>query len=160
MFTGVPRGDGTQFGLFSMGITTSNNWRQNGKLVIDENKLEEAINGNIELITELFTNAEKGLMPQLQTVIDSAISPRGQRWEQGLLVQRAGISGGASERNNAIYDQIKRINDTVSRLELRYQRQQDRFWKIFSSLEQQMGVLNSQGDHMAGLMSSMMGRQQ
>jgi flagellar capping protein FliD len=157
MFTGVPRGDGTMFGLFSAGITTSNNWRQNGKLVIDEARLQNVIDNDIEMLTELFTNAEKGLMPQLQTVIDSAISPRGHRWEQGLLVQRAGLSNTSSERNNAIYDQIKRINQTINNLELRYSRQQDRFWKIFSSLEQQMGVLNSQGDHMAGLIGSMMG---
>jgi flagellar capping protein FliD len=156
MFTGMDRGDGTMFGLFSMGITTHSNWRQNGKLVIDENRLRQAIENDIETITEFFTRAETGLMPRLQGVIDSAVSPRGHRWEQGLLVQRAGLANTGSERNNAIYDQIKRINDTIGRLELRYQRQQDRFWKIFSALEQQMGVLHSQGDSISHLIGSMM----
>jgi flagellar capping protein FliD len=157
MFSGIDRGDGTMFGLFSMGITTSTNWRDNGKLVIDEQKLTEAIENNIELITELFTSTAEnpktkgpsGIMPQLHNVINSATRTTGERWERGLLVQRAGMANQTSATSNAIYDQIKRLNSVIANLELRYQRQQDRYWKIFSALETQMGQLNSQSDFVA-----------
>jgi flagellar capping protein FliD len=149
LFSGIDRGDGTMFGLFSMGISTSDNWRQNGKLVINEDRLMAAIENNIEMITELFTDPEKGLMPKMQEIIDSAIKTTGARHEKGLLVQRAGMKSGTSVTDNAIYDQIKRLNDVIANLELRYQRQQDRYWRIFSGLEQQMGMLNSQADYIS-----------
>jgi len=148
-YSGVSRGDGTMFGLFSMGITTSDNWKQNGKLVIDEKKLERAIENDLDMITELFTNAEKGIMPQLQSVIDSAVKTTGARHEKGLLIQKAGMKSGSSVNDNAIFDQIKRLNDLIGNLEVRYQKQQDRYWKIFSNLEKQMGQLNSQTDYIS-----------
>jgi len=148
-YSGISRGDGTMFGLFSMGITTSDNWKQNGKLVIDEKKLERAIENDLDMITELFTNAEKGIMPQLQSVIDSAVKTTGARHEKGLLIQKAGMKSGSSVNDNAIFDQIKRLNDLIGNLETRYQKQQDRYWKIFSNLEKQMGQLNSQTDYIS-----------
>jgi flagellar hook-associated protein 2 len=151
MFSGVDRGlgDGSMFGLFSMGISTSSNWLDNGKLIIDETRLKAAIDNDIDLVTELFTNVEKGIMPQLQDIINSATRTTGERWERGLLIQRAGIANGTSATSNALYDQIKRLNTVIANLELRYQRQQDRYWKIFAGLETQMGQLNSQHDFIA-----------
>ena len=143
------------FGLFSMGITTMSNWRENGKLEINETRLMAAIEHDIDFITELFTNTTNGLMPTLNNIVNSAVSTSGARHEQGILIQRAGVLNSASVNNNAIYDQIKRLNDMISRLELRYSKQQDRYWKIFSGLEQQMGMLHSQGDYISGMMAGM-----
>jgi flagellar hook-associated protein 2 len=160
MFTGVDRGlgDGSMFGLFSMGITTSDNWKQNGKLVINEQRLRAAIENDIDAVTRLFTDAENGIMPKLMDTINSAVRSTGERWERGLLVQRAGVAGGTSATSNALYDQIKRLNNVISNLEVRYQRQQDRYWKIFSALETQMGQLNSQHDFISQMaMSNMWG---
>jgi len=158
MFSGIDRGDGTKFGLFSMGISTSDNWLNNGKLVINEQKLMSAIEKDIDLITELFTNREDGIMPKLRGIIDSATKTSGDRGERGLLIQRAGMANQSSATSNAIYDQIKRLNSVIANLELRYQKQQDRYWKIFSNLEQQMGQLNSQGDFVSQMgMNNMWG---
>ncbi|MDR2532166.1 MAG: flagellar filament capping protein FliD [Oscillospiraceae bacterium] len=156
LFSGIDRGDGTMFGLFSMGITTSDNWRQNGKLVINESRLTAALNDDIDMITELFTNTSNGLMPQMQEIIDSAIKTTGARHEKGVLIQRAGMASGTSVNDNAIHDQIKRLNDVISNLELRYQKQQDRFWKVFSAMEKQMGQLNSQTDFIGQMAASSM----
>ncbi|MCL2696762.1 MAG: flagellar filament capping protein FliD [Oscillospiraceae bacterium] len=170
MFSGVDfmDSDGIEkkFGLFSMGITTSDNWRQNGKLVINEQKLRAAIENDIDKITELFTSTTtdpktgkaSGIMPQLQDVIRSATSTTGERWERGVLVQKAGIASQSSATSNAIYDQIKRLNSVIANLEARYQKQQDRYWKIFSALETQMGQLNGQTDFISQMgMSNLWG---
>jgi flagellar capping protein FliD len=156
MFSGVDRGlgDGSMFGLFSMGITTSDNWKQNGKLVLNEQRLRAAIDNDIDAVTRLFTDAENGIMPKLFNTINSAVRSTGERWERGLLVQRAGVAGGTSATSNALYDQIKRLNSVISNLEVRYQRQQDRYWKIFSGLETQMGQLNSQHDFISQMGTS------
>ncbi|MCL2109518.1 MAG: flagellar filament capping protein FliD [Oscillospiraceae bacterium] len=157
MTTGVPRGDGASgmFGLFSMGITTTSNWRDNGKLAINEAALMNAIENNIELVADLFTNTESGLMTQLDSVIKYAVNPLGARSEKGVLIQKAGMLNSASVHDNVLADEIKRVNDMIERLEMRYTKQQDRFWKIFSSLEQQMGVLQGQGDYITGMMAGM-----
>jgi flagellar capping protein FliD len=155
MFSGIDRGDGTLFGLFSMGITTSSDWRQNGKLhIADEAKFMDAINNNLDMVTQLFTRTETGLMAKLNSTIDSAVSRSGERWQRGLLVQRAGIGGGASANDNALYDQIKRLNDIIGNLQFRYDKQQDRYWKIFSALEKQMGQLNGQTDYINQMMGN------
>ncbi|MCL2077457.1 MAG: flagellar filament capping protein FliD [Oscillospiraceae bacterium] len=157
MFSGVPRGDGTSFGLFSMGINTSSNWRDNGKLKITEDELKAAIENNIDMIAELFTNTEKGLMPQLDEVIKSAVNTTGARADRGSLIQKAGMANMSSTNDNAIHDQIKRLNDMISTLQMRYDKQQDRFWRIFSALETQMGQLNSQSDYISQFMGNMNG---
>ncbi|MCL2019061.1 MAG: flagellar filament capping protein FliD [Oscillospiraceae bacterium] len=157
LFSGVPRGDDTMFGLYSMGISTHQDWKQNGKLVIqDEERFLEAIEKDIDMIAELFTNTENGLMPQINSIIDSAIKTTGERWEKGLFIQKAGLANTSSATDNAINDQIKRLNDMISNLEYRYQKQQDRYWSIFTALEKQMGQLNGQSDYIGQMLGSSM----
>ena len=152
MYSGIDRGDGTIFALFSMGITTSDNWKNHGQLVIDEKKLSEALDNNLDMVTELFTNPEKGLMAKLEAGIKSAVYEYGSRSEKGVLIQKAGTSG-LSDKDNAIYDQIKSLNNIISSFQMRYDKQQDRYWKIFSALEKQMGQLNGQTGYIDQLMN-------
>lgn len=154
MYSGVPAGDGTIFGLFSIGITTSSSWQQNGKLVINEKMLMEALDKNMDMVAELFTNTSKGLMPQIDEIIKGAINTTGARYEKGVLVQKAGARTGSSVNDNSIFDQIKRLNTMIDNFEQRYQSQQDRYWKIFSALEKQMGQLNSQTDYIGQMMGN------
>jgi len=157
MLAGVDRPDSAtaKFGLFSMGITTSSNWRENGKLAINETALMSAIENNIDLIADLFTNTENGLMTQLDKIIKDAVNPLGARHEKGVLIQKAGMLNSSSVNDNVLTEEIKRLNDMIDRLEMRYSKQQDRYWKVFSSLEQQMGVLQGQGDYISGMMAGM-----
>lgn len=161
LYSTVKTADGQTFSLFSMGITTSDNWTEHGKLVLDETKLESAFENYASQIEELFAGTtvnengetvKTGIMYQLDDVLTGAVKTTGARKEKGTLVQIAGMKTGTAATDNSIYDQLKSIQTLISSLEERYEQQQDRYWKQFSNLETMMGNLNSQTSYIQQLM--------
>lgn len=161
LYSTVKTADGQNFSLFSMGITTSDDWREHGKLELDEKKLEEAFENFAPQIEELFTGTtideegktvKTGIMHRLDEVLTSAVKTTGARNEKGSLVQIAGMKTGTAATDNSIFDQLKSIQNLIDSLEERYENQQDRYWKQFSSLESIMGNLNSQTTYIQQLM--------
>ena len=162
LYSTVKTADGQTFSLFSMGITTSDDWTKHGQLEIDEKKLEEAFENFSGQIEELFTGTtvneagetvKTGIMHKLDEVLTGAVKTTGARNEKGSLVQIAGMKTGTAATDNSIYDQLKSIQKLIDDLEERYEKQQDRYWKQFSSLESMMGNLNSQTSYIQQLMS-------
>jgi flagellar hook-associated protein 2 len=161
MLTTVTSSTGGQFGLFSIvgnsgtrAIQTSTNFRDNGKLVFDEQALAEALERNPEDIIKLFTDENNGLMVRLERELDRAIKTTGASNERGTLIQRAGLATGQSANDNAILSRIKSLNSTIDVLQRRYDRQQERLWRMFTNMEKQFAVLNSQSDHILGMFPS------
>lgn len=144
--------DGTKFGLFSMGVTTSDDWSKHGVLVLDEAKLTEAFETNADAIADLFTNKESGIMNQFNTALDSAVKTSGARKNKGILVQKAGVESTSSATDNSIYDEIKSLKKLISSLQDRYEKEQDRYWSKFSNMESALGSLNSQTSSLSQLM--------
>ncbi|MBE6880454.1 MAG: flagellar capping protein [Ruminococcaceae bacterium] len=161
LYSTVKTADGQNFSLFSMGITTSDDWTKHGQLELDEKKLEEAFENFAPQIEELFTGTtideegntvKTGIMHKLDEVLTSAVKTTGARNEKGSLVQIAGMKTGTAATDNSIFDQLKSIQNLIDSLEERYENQQDRYWKQFSSLESIMGNLNSQTTYIQQLM--------
>ena len=162
LYSTVKTADGETFSLFSMGITTSDDWGDHGKLEIDETKLEAAFELYSDQIAELFAGTsvdengntvKTGIMHKLDDVLTGAVKTTGARKDKGTLVQLAGTKTGTAATDNSIYDQLKSISTLISSLEDRYEQQQDRYWKQFSNLETLMGNLNSQTSYIQQLMS-------
>ena len=130
------------FSLADMGITTSKDWMENGKLIIDEEKLNAAIETNLEKVTSLFTNAEEGIAAKVNNMLDSAVRTTGE--VKGTLIQIAGAPTGITSIQNRLTDQLKDYADLIQALEDRYEREQARYWSQFTHLEKVMGQLNSQ----------------
>ena len=161
LYSTVKTADGQTFSLFSMGITTSDDWGDHGKLEIDETKLEAAFEQYSDQIADLFAGTtvdengntvKTGIMHKLDDVLTGAVKTTGARKDKGTLVQLAGTKTGTSATDNSIYDQLKSISTLISSLETRYEQQQDRYWKQFSNLETMMGSLNSQTSYIQQLM--------
>ena len=161
LYSTVKTADGETFSLFSMGIITSDDWGDHGKLEIDETKLEAAFEQYSDQIGELFAGTsvdengntvKTGIMHKLDDVLTGAVKTTGARKDKGTLVQLAGTKTGTSATDNSIYDQLKSISTLISSLEDRYEQQQDRYWKQFSNLETMMGNLNSQTSYIQQLM--------
>lgn len=161
LYSTVKTADGQTFSLFSMGITTSDDWGDHGKLEIDETKLEAAFEQYSDQIADLFAGTtvdengntvKTGIMHKLDDVLTGAVKTTGARKDKGTLVQLAGTKTGTSATDNSIYDQLKSISTLISSLETRYEKQQDRYWKQFSNLESMMGSLNSQTSYIQQLM--------
>ena len=155
LYNSVDAADGTKVGLYTLGITTSSDYSNHGKLVFDDTKDFEAIfEKYADEFTELFTNTENGIAYQLERVIDNATRTTGGPGERGSLVDKAGVSGTSSATSNTIYNKIKSLQDMISSLQRRYEQQQDRYWKIYGNMETMMGNLNGQTSYINQLLGN------
>ena len=155
LYNSVDAADGSKVGLYTLGITTSSDYTNHGKLVFDDTKDFEALfEKYADEITELFSNTEKGIAYQFEKIIDNATRTTGGPGERGSLVDKAGVSGTASATSNAIYNKIKSLQDTIAALQRRYEQQQDRYWKIYGNMESMLGNLNSQTSYINQLLGN------
>ena len=140
----------------AIGITSSSSWKDNGKLIIDEDKLRTAIENDPESVQKLFvgeTDAagvkiSDGAADRLKTVMNSYVRTEGS--PKGILIEKAGHpSSPLSIINNSLYTQIKDIDTFVLKLKVRLQSEQTRYQTQFTNLETVISNLNSQSGWLA-----------
>lgn len=131
------------FGLADMGITLTDRWEDNGKLKIDESRLESAIEAYGDQVANMFTGTN-GLAAKLENVVDKAISTSKTTTKNyGYLSQMAGIEGTKTDKDNSIYKQMEAINKVIERLNTKYESEQERYWKQYTRLETMMAQMQS-----------------
>ena len=137
--------------LYDIGIETSSNWKDNGKLIIDEDTLRQAVTSNADSICKLFTDKEQGIAVKLQQVIKdtanvSSASP-------GTMVSYAGTKD-VLVTTNTLYQEMKSITKTLSNLNKKYTQERERYWKQFTAMEQAISNMNSQSSWLSQQFSS------
>lgn len=137
----VEAADGSVISLSSLGIKTSSDYQEHGKLELDEDALNAAIEEYGDDISRLFSDEENGIMTKFDDALESAVGTTG---DKGTLINKAGLAKGSSATDNYIYDQMKRITDKITRLEERYESEQNRLWKKYSAMESMLASLNNQ----------------
>ena len=137
----IKAADGSVISLSSIGIKTSTDYQEHGKLILDEDALNAAIEEYGDDISKLFSDDENGVMKKFDEALESAVGTTG---DKGTLINKAGLATGSSATDNFIYDQMKRITSKISRLESRYENEQNRLWKKYSAMESMLAQLNSQ----------------
>ncbi|MBA2871328.1 flagellar hook-associated protein 2 [Anoxybacillus calidus] len=125
--------------LAEIGITTSSNYLDGGKLIIDETKLREKIQENPDAIYRLFNNdstnySEKGIARRLRDTIKDTI---------GKIEQKAGKTLWTNQQF-AIGRNLNQINDQIDRFEDRLKQIEDRYWRQFTAMEEAINKANSQ----------------
>lgn len=130
------------FTLYDLGISLASDWKSNGKLVVDEDKLENAINTYGDKVTSFFVDTDKGLAATLNNEIDRAISTKDKK--VGYLSGIAGIENTTTEKDNALYSQISNMQTLINNLQTRYENEMERYWKQFTTLETYMSNMQSQ----------------
>ena len=135
--------DGNVFSLSSMGLKTSSDYSQHGKFAkIDETALDAAIESHLDDIEKLFTDSENGIMKKFSAALDAGVKSTGDN--KGSLIRKAGLASGTSATDNELYNAIKRTKTKITSLNLRYENEQNRLWKRYSSMESLLGTMNSQ----------------
>lgn len=134
--------------LFNMGITTSG-YTENGKLKIDEEKLQTALKTRGDEIKDLFTTENTGLANQLNSIIDSAAKTSGAKGSRGSLIELAGYGATLSDTENRITETITRTNKDIAKLKEMLKKQETHYWSKFSALETALQRLNVQGSMIA-----------
>jgi len=125
--------------LKSLGITTSNDYSANGKLVINEQELKKAISDDPNKVHEMFskdgaTVAEQGFARKLRTIVDKT---------QTSIAQRAGKVGDVNDKFS-LGRSLKDMNNQIERFEQRLQKMESRYWKQFTAMETAINRANSQ----------------
>lgn len=138
--------DGKTISLSSIGIKTASDYKEHGKLILDEEKLKTSITEYGEDIMRLFSDKEDGIMTKFADALEYAVGTTG---DKGTLINKAGAKTGTSATDNFIYNQMKRITSRIKTLEKRYENEQNRLWKKYSAMEKSLGTFNSQSATLA-----------
>lgn len=125
--------------LRDIGITTSSNYREAGKLTINETELRNKLKENPEAVYQLFgangeTTETKGLARRLQESIDSTIKK---------VEERAGNSLRTNQQF-AIGRNLLNIDSQIDRFEDRLIQVEDRYWRQFTAMEKAIQQSNQQ----------------
>lgn len=129
--------------LSEIGITTSKNYLERGKLVMDPTKLREAITNDPNAIYKLFNNesttvASQGLAKRLRSTIKSTIDK---------IEERAGNAAWTNQQFTLGKSLIS-VDKQINSFEARLGKMEDRYWRQFTAMEQAIQKANSQSAYL------------
>jgi flagellar capping protein FliD len=133
--------------LYDIGIETSNNMDDRGKLIIDEEKLKNALSNNIEEVEKLFTGTN-GLANKIANISERAAKVSVS--SPGELVRIAGSKElKVTQANSTLSAELKRIDDRLSFLNVRYEKEKNRYWDQFNSMEKIIANYSAQSAYLS-----------
>lgn len=154
LYTSVTLDDGSKFGIYNLGIKTSSEWSEHGKLQIDENAFDKAFENNEDAIIKLFTDSDTGMMKKLNSVIDGAVKSSGAANTRGTLVRKAGKADSSVTTDSTIYKEMVKMQDRLKELQDRYDKKEEYWWKVFTNMETAMADLNSQTSYISSYLGT------
>lgn len=134
------------FSLAMFGIDSSSDWKDYGKLEIDEKALTEALEANADDVISTFTSVANNLNTACKNAANTSLA------SPGRLVTIAGVEGKVSDKNNNIQSQLDAIAEKLERLQEQYDQQKDRYWKQFNSMETALSNMNSTSTYLAQML--------
>ncbi len=150
LYNTVELDDGSKIGLFSIGIRTSKDYGEHGKLEIDEEQLDKMLSTNLDAVTELFTDSENGLMKQIDTILDGAVKTTGARENRGTLIRKAGAENSSTTiLDSSIFKEMEKLQERIYDLQDKYNSREEYWWGVFTNLESMMSDMNSQSSYIS-----------
>ncbi|GEK59051.1 hypothetical protein CHL76_11195 [Marinococcus halophilus] len=137
--------------LYSIGITTSSSYTDNGKLEIDEAKLRQAIEDDSEGVYQLFaasgsTTETQGLARRMRETLDNGVT---------ALAERAGgYKGKLLPHQFTLGRNMENIEDRIAQFEDRMVSVENRYYRQFTAMEQAMSRANSQSNYLMQFMNN------
>ncbi|WP_046721406.1 flagellar filament capping protein FliD [Heyndrickxia coagulans] len=134
--------------LSSIGITTTSDWLEGGKLEIDEDKLKAAIQNDPDSVELLFrasgsTTSEKGIIQRLYDSVNQTYNTIVDKAGKSTYVNTQFTIG---KNINDLTDKISDMNDKLDKLE-------DRYYAQFTAMEQAIQKYNSQYTYLSSFFS-------
>jgi flagellar hook-associated protein 2 len=129
--------------LASIGITTTPNYLEGGKLLIDEGKLKKAIEEDPTSVEKLFnangtTDSSIGVVQRLYNSISSAMDN---------LKTKAG-NAFSTNQQFTLGRELLNVNSQIQRFEDRLSQIENRYWKQFTAMEKAIQQANSQSTYL------------
>lgn len=148
-------GDKTIDALAEIGITTTKNYSDGGKLTIDEKKLADAIAKDPDQVAKIFSQSgeikEKDVDGHKVTEDSRGIAYRLRDAMKDMTAKIEKTAGRATmtDHEYALGKKIIDSNNRMSKLESRLQDIETRYWKQFTAMEQAINKANSQSSYFA-----------
>ncbi len=141
MRTAMYSSSGSGLMLSNIGINSSTQWSDYGKLSIDEDALKSALQTNAEDVKNIFVG-EKGLATRLNTICNNTAST--SSGSPGKLVSLAGVAGKGTDKSNTIQTKLDAIAKKLESLNLIYEKRKDKYWRQFNAMETALANMDSQ----------------
>ncbi|MEA4826420.1 MAG: flagellar filament capping protein FliD, partial [Clostridium sp.] len=138
-----------------------------GKIVIDENKLREALKNNGDKVADLLTKKstsysrydgnmpsanrdirynEEGIFQRISDILEDYTRTTSGK---GILLNKAGIKGDFTDANNILSEDLKKRADKIREMEEKLSERENKFYLQFANLEKAMQQMNSQSAWLA-----------
>lgn len=137
--------------LYDIGLDTSSNYKENGKLTLDEEKLRAALSTNLDKVQQLFSSKTDGVGQALGDILKDAANI--SSGSPGTLVEYAGAKT-ALDTQNTLSKELAEIGDRIKELNKKYETERARYWQQFSAMEQALSQLNTQSSWVSQQFSS------
>ena len=161
--------EGTGMTLYKMGITTSKNYKDNGKLELNERKLNKALKNNFDDVKKFFTNEsdkkylskghqterykENGLGNRLLDIINNVVrTTRDTSGSRGSLIEKAGVVGDTSKTSNLIARELHIQDKKINALLAYLKRQENRYYAKFARMEKALSRLQNQSNSLINML--------
>ncbi len=143
-----------EFGSLSeIGITFSTNYRDNGKLILDEDKLKGVLQTNLADVRTLFSGKGTSSNSSATTVTDKALhDDSGFGWRiydrVNLAIKQLGTLAGSPnssvDTQSTLAKQLKNIDTSITKEQQKVQAYEERMWRQFTAMEKALSQMNSQ----------------
>ena len=154
--------EGVGISLFDIGIQSSSNYKEAGKLIIDEAKLDTALEERPNEVIELFTQessvtytsysnistrySENGIANRINDIIKNNIRiTRDDNGNKGYLIDKAGLESG-TDTTSDMAKKILAMDVTIDALLEMLGDKEEKYYSQFAAMESAMSRLQSQGD--------------
>ncbi|MCL7746702.1 flagellar hook-associated protein 2 [Halalkalibacter alkaliphilus] len=128
--------------ISELGITTSSNYMDRGRLEVDQDQLRAAIEADPEAVYQLFAAdgesfEEKGIARRMRDSLQAT---------SRQISDQAGSAGAVA--NHSIGRQIEQKNDRIANFERRLQQIEERYWSQFNAMEAAVQRSNAQAEQL------------
>ncbi len=161
--------EGVGLTLSDIGIETSSNYQDGGKLVIDDDELTEALENNFEDVVKLFTNEsdkeymdsenlseryqENGIANRMYDILQNSIrTTRDSSNSKGTLIEKAGITGDITEWDNSLTDRIDEYESKIEDMWDLYYDKEDALYLQFANMEAALAEMQSQSSSLVSML--------
>ncbi|WP_112181900.1 MULTISPECIES: flagellar hook-associated protein 2 [Paraliobacillus] len=129
--------------ITDIGISTSSNYLDRGKLEVNEDKLKAALREDPDSVYKLFSNdvegSGRGIINRLEDSIASTIKN---------VEVRAGKAS-STEQQYTLGRKLNDMEDRISAFEDRLRSIEDRYWTQFGAMEKMIQQMNSQSSYLS-----------
>lgn len=158
--------EGVDTTLTQIGITTSDNYKDKGKLMVDEEKLKIALETDYQSVVSLFTNdsdqkyldsensqeryKENGIAERINDILNDVVrTNRDENGKKGTLLEKAGLVDDASEESNYLSLEIKRYDTKLKYMLTQLASKETSYYNMFASMEASLSKLSQQSASLA-----------